>query len=554
MKTHERTSLLTASLVAVLLVLLLLLLGSPASPRNARSCLTPGAVGIFGLDNCCRNSAPMAQDADSGFNCRKLLPAAAKSSVMRLVQVAGLRKTATDPPAVDITFELVDSPSAGAQEGGYYVLYRQAFAPVQTNWLVAAILHKEQDAEGRYSIHDATGSFILDAARLPGSSAGLTLTYGDKLVDLSPAIAQLTGASGVETTGYAYQIVWFSPTAEGDSVYAAAQTDTFYLPAVSAGNPLDAAPGANQNTPAGQSNSLRQTTLTATLSPVLSTMTPTPHSSGMPSPMPTASRTPTGSSTMVPEPTATVLPPCPDDMTAYSTSTAMSRGLLPLYCQPKNPCVEKGWECGSLQNSLGQWVNCGKCKSSYKPVCNDNGVCVGSGECIVVGYECGYYRPAGLPAIFCGDCPAGKVCDLLSRECDERPEQCLPGECGLKPPGVDCGNCPRGSRCNIYPLTWYGFCATACLADDGTVVTCGIKKDDWGNQIRCGWCGNHEWCAPSEGGKAACTDLCTTSSGEKGMRCGERLKDDTGNTYKCECPDELVCNNRTQTCEPPGPA
>ncbi|PIE17999.1 MAG: hypothetical protein CSA65_06850 [Proteobacteria bacterium] len=239
---------------------------------------------------------------------------------------------------------------------------------------------------------------------------------------------------------------------------------------------------------------------------------------------------------------------------------------------PDISCKPEITECGSLCGLVrdpctGQEFQCGECEAGK--ICDivTHTCLVPKITCQDLGAECGQVKNSCGKRLDCGKCPAGKECDPDSNTCIACSQvTCadLGYNCGMAWLGcgpttntVNCGTCLPTETCN----TAYNFCEPACTpkpakdicaaAKVAQGVECGFISDGCGGLVDCGGCPTGEQCGifgvANRCEKIEVLDECKAL----GYECGKITSLCDGKKVSCgTCPKGTVCNSN-HLCGPP---
>jgi hypothetical protein len=227
-------------------------------------------------------------------------------------------------------------------------------------------------------------------------------------------------------------------------------------------------------------------------------------------------------------------------------------------CLPKT-CQMQGLECGTQNDTCGEALNCGTCKT---------GVCT-AGKCACVPKTCPQLKVTcgkvdnGCGGILdCGGCTnPSDACDSTTNSCQCKPKNCTEqgAECGTVPDGCGqtyaCGDCaanPKGTYCTA------GKCgATPCTPKTCAQLgkNCGQVSDGCSTVLTCTpGCTGPQTCG---GGGVANVCGCTPKTcAQLGATCGS-IGDGCGGTLSCgSCTAPQTCGGggaaNTCGCTPTG--
>lgn len=153
-------------------------------------------------------------------------------------------------------------------------------------------------------------------------------------------------------------------------------------------------------------------------------------------------------------------------------------------------CQAQGFECGTQNDTCGEALECGTCKTG---VCKSGKCACVPKTCPDLKVECGKVDDGCGAVLDCGGCAnPSDACDGVTNKCACKPKDCKAqnAECGSVPDGCggqyDCGTCasnPKGPNCTA------GVCGpTPCTPKTCQQLgkNCGQVSDGCGKILDCG--------------------------------------------------------------------
>ena len=198
-------------------------------------------------------------------------------------------------------------------------------------------------------------------------------------------------------------------------------------------------------------------------------------------------------------------------------------------------CQAQGFECGTQNDTCGEALECGTCKTG---VCKSGKCACVPKTCPDLKAQCGKLDDGCGGVLDCGTCVnPSDACDGTTNSCACKPKDCKAqgAECGSVPDGCGnqyaCGTCannPNGPNCTAGKCGQAACVPKTCL---GEKKNCGQISDGCGKVLDCGGA-----CTlPQTCGGAGVANVCGCTPKtclQLGKNCGS-VADGCGGTLNC---------------------